>query len=77
MVLEVSRNAGEEEHGKDRRVLPVEQADDLTAAVGRPRDEEVVRPEVGMADAETTQRGVLGDEGRRYAEVPLQQLDMV
>lgn len=53
VVLEVLGDVGEEEQGQDGRVLPVEQADDFAAEVGRRGDEDVVLAEVWVADAGT------------------------
>ena len=43
-------------------MLLVQHADDLHARVGRPRNDDIGLLEVGMADAETTKGGILGDE---------------
>jgi len=43
-------------------VLPVEQADGLPVRVDRPRKDDIVLLEVGMAHAELTEGGVLVDE---------------
>lgn len=42
--------------------MPVDQADDLTVRVGRPRNDDIVVLEVGMANAEMTEGRVPGDE---------------
>lgn len=43
-------------------MLPVDQADDLQLRVGRPRNDDIARLEVGMADAEMTEGRIPGDE---------------
>jgi len=58
-------------------VLPVDQADDVQVRVGRPRNDDIARPEVGMADAEMTEGRVSGDEGRRDEEIAVQVLDVI
>lgn len=71
MVLEALGNPGEEKHGQNRRVLPVEEADNFAVGARRPRYEDVVRLEVWMADVETIQGGVTRSEPRCDAKVPL------
>ena len=58
-------------------MLPVDQADDMQVRVGRPRNEDIARLEVGMADAEMTEGRVFGDEGRRDEEIAVQILDVI
>lgn len=79
VVLEVLGDASEEEQGKDHPDVCYQSNKliDCVAGGRRPRDEDVIRAEVWVADAETVQRGVLGDEGRGDAGVSLQVLDMV
>jgi len=55
-------NAGEEEHGQNRGVLPVNQADNLAARVERPRHDDVVVLKVWMAYAKVTESRVPRDE---------------
>jgi len=43
-------------------VLPVDQADDVQVRVGRPRNDDIARLEVGAADAEMTEGWVPRDE---------------
>ena len=43
-------------------MLPVQHADDLQVRVGRPRNDDISLLEIGMADAEMTEGGVLGDK---------------
>ena len=43
-------------------MLPVEQADDLPARVGRPPNDNIALLEVWMADVEMAEGGVLRDE---------------
>ena len=62
VVLETLGYAGKEKHGEDGGVLPVKQADDLPARVGRPPNDNITLLEVWMADAEMTEGGVPGDE---------------
>jgi len=61
-VLEALWNAGEEEHGQNRGVLPVNQADNLAARVERPRHDDVVALKVWMAYAKVTESRVPRDE---------------
>lgn len=62
IVLEALGYAGKEKQGQDGSMLPVEQADDLPARVGRPPNDDIALLKVWMADAETTENGVLKDE---------------
>jgi hypothetical protein len=43
-------------------VLPVDQADDVQVRVRRPRNDDIARLEVGMADAEMTEGRAPEDE---------------
>ena len=58
-------------------MLPVDQADDMQVRVGRPRNEDIARLEVGMADAEMTEGRVFGDEGRCDEEIAVQVFDVI
>ena len=62
MVLEALGNAGEEKHGQDRGVLPVNYPNDFAVEARRPRHDDVVLLKVWMADTETTETGIPGDE---------------
>ena len=62
VVLEALGYASEEKRGQDRGVLPVEQADNLPARIGRPPNDDVALLEVWMTDAEMDQGGVPRDE---------------
>lgn len=62
MVLETLGYSCKEKGGQDGGVLPVEQADDLPARVGRPPNDDIALLEVWMADAETTEGGVPRNE---------------
>ena len=64
IVLEAVGYAGKEKRGQDGGVLPVEQADDLSVnvRVERPRNDDIARLEVRMADAEMAEGGVPRDE---------------
>lgn len=62
VVLEALGYAGKEKQGQDGGVLPVEQADDLPAGVGRPPNDDIALLEVWMADAEMAEGGVPRDE---------------
>ena len=57
--------------------MPVEQADNLPVGVRRPRNDDIIRLKVWMADAEMAEGGVRGDKGRRDEEIAVQVLDVV
>lgn len=42
--------------------MPFDKADDVQVCVGRPRNDDIPRLEVGMADAEMTKGRVPGNE---------------
>lgn len=58
--------------------LPVNQANDVQVfRVGRPSNDDTVRPEVGMADAERNESRVPGDERQRDGEIRVQVVYVV
>ncbi len=57
--------------------MPIDQADDVQVKVGRRGNDDIVRLEVGMADAEMTEGRVRGDQWRLDAEIAVQVLDVI
>ena len=66
-----------EKQGKDGDVLPVDHANDVQVRVGQPGNNDIARPEVGMADVEIAEGRILWDQLQCNTEIMVQDLNVI